>query len=236
MAVGSAIARAHYKGRDFDGSTMYATRGADLTGIADGKEGTFCAAVRVDGGDGARRTIFGTYNGTTTGFQVEIQANNTFLVFGETSVPAAVLNISSTTAYTASPRILLLLSSWKLDTAGARHLYVNDVSDLTVTTFTDGTIDYTKGQASVGGLQGGLLPFNGCIYAIGFHTVYHDLSNLAVRRRFITAMGKPAKAGGDGSRAFLTRPLLWMPDGKTNYGTGGAFTEAAATTVANSAP
>lgn len=224
---------------DFDGTNDYSNRGANLTGISDGKEGTLSVWVRVDGGNGTRRTIFGTYNGASFGtFQVELQANNTFLVYAETPpVLSVALNISSTTAYTAGTIWRHLLASWKLDTAGARHLYINDVSDLTVTTFNNATIDYTSGATAIGALPlDGTLKFNGCIAEMWFSPTYIDLSIEANRRKFINADRKPVDLGDSGQNPTGNIPILFTKNFATNLGTGGNFTITGSLDAASTSP
>ena len=242
--VAAATAGSAYRGispfaYDYDGTNDYATRGADLTGMADGKQGTLSVWVRIDGGDGANRLVIG--NGATAAanrFALLLTTANVFQVSAGTAAGAGLLDIRSS-AYTAGATWLHVLASWKLDTVGARHIYVTDVSDLAVTTFTDGTIDYTLSDWGVGALPDASLKWNGCISELFFHPVYIDLSVEANRRKFITAAGKPAFLGANGSTPLGVQPLLYSPTGDpsaSQLGSGGLFSLTGALGVASTSP
>lgn len=214
---------------DFDGTADYMLRGAGLTGAADSKSGIVSAWVRIDGGDGgARRAIENTGNA----FLFVINASNNLGVSAENAAGASILNISSTTAYTAGATWLHFLASWDLATS-AEHLYVNDVSDLTVTTSTDDTIDYTVADWGIGSLGLTGASWNGCMAELYFAPgQFLDFSIVSNRRKFISSSGKPVYLGADGSSPTGTAPIIYqrVADGAavatfaTNLGGGGDFT------------
>lgn len=245
IAGASAGAKNWYTGvapyaYDYDGTNDYATRGADLTGIADGKQGTFSAWIRIDGGNGATRVIAGNGGNLTEPnerrFLAYLETDNKVYFFAAKADNTTLLFINSS-AHTAGAAWLHVLASWNLAT-GDTHLYVNDVDENVETAAVNDTIDYTTGQFSVGAFSSGASKFNGCISELFFHTTYIDLSVAANRRKFITAGGKPQYLGVDGSAPLGVQPLLYAPTGdpSNNKGSGGNFTVTGALDAASTAP
>ena len=195
-------ARPKLLGADFNGSSHFLTRGANLTGIANGKQGTFSCWFRLDGSNGALIYFLKTNSG---GNQFEVRRNvaNTITVKGETG-----LEIATTATFTAAATWYHLLASWDVATAGARHLYISDVSDLNVVTFSDSTISYEK-DIAIGATVAGANFFHGCMAELFFHTSYIDLSVTANRRKFITSNGRPADMGPHATRPFGIKPIMY---------------------------
>ena len=79
----------------FDGANDYLTRGADLTGIADGTAGLFSAWVRLDDADAVLQTLLANLLSTAR-FNVTRTAANKFRFFARTSVPATMLDQATT--------------------------------------------------------------------------------------------------------------------------------------------
>lgn len=226
---------------DFDASTMWFTRG-DYVGSVDSKSGIFSAWVRLDGGNAADLRLLDSF---TSFFTVHRTTGNKFRVFGANAATTTILDISTTASYTAAATWLHVLSSWDLATAGARHIYINDVADLTVTTFTNDTIDYTRPLQALGGTTGGGLLFNGCITELYFaQGQYLDFSVSTNRRKFISSTLKPVSLGSDGSLPTGTAPTVYqhLADGAaasgfgTNLGTGGAWTVNGTLVTCSSSP
>lgn len=228
---------------DFDGTNDYMARGADLTGMADGKTGIVSFWYRVDGGDGSNRFILGNYNNA---FAVFHDTSNKLSVFGVNSAVTTILDIDSTTAYTASGTWLHVLVSWDLANTTA-HLYINDSSDLTSNTLTDDTIDYTTATPNwwVGAGSAASFKMNACIAELYFApNQYLDFSLEANRRKFISADGKPVHLGTDGSLPTGTAPIVYqhLDDGEavanfaTNAGTGGDFSITGTLDTASTSP
>lgn len=221
---------------DFDGSNDYMRRGAGLTGAADSKSGTFSAWIRLDGGDGSGLRILSantTLAGATSSVVIARPAGNRFQFICRNSSGGDLLEMVTAATYTAGASFLHVLASWKLDTALARHIYVNDADDTgTVSDFTDGTIDYTVADWAIGAIANGNSKFNGCLAELWFAPgVYLDLSVEANRRKFISDDGKAVFLGTDGSLPTGTAPLVYthLDDGEavanfaTNRGSGGDF-------------
>lgn len=224
---------------DYDGTNDYQLRGGDLTGIADGKAGTFSAWVRIDGGDGATRRIIANA-ATTPRFHATLTSTNKISILARTSADTTIFNKITTPTYLAGASWLHILSSWNL-AATVSHLYISDAAPaLDTDTNTDGTIDYTQGNFAIGADTAGAAKFNGCLSELFFHNTYIDLSVTANRRKFISDQGKPVNLGADGSRPLGVQPLLYAPTGDAsgtgNKGSGGAFTTTGSLDACSSAP
>lgn len=213
-------------GVDFDGTNDHFERLSDLTGIADGAQGIFSCWFRLDGGNGVDQRFIWSFNQTNI---TRTSANVINVDFRGTGQ----VTMSTTGTHTASGTWKHLLTSWDTNTAGARHIYVSDVADTSVATFTAGNLDYTRGEFWVGGNSGGgANRFNGCLAEVFFHTSWLDISVEANRRKFITAAGRPEYLGKLGERPLGVQPLVYMSrrlgapvtSFNTNLGTGGALT------------
>ena len=210
---------------DFDGTNDYLTRGAGLTGAADGKVGLFSCWVRLDGGDAAHRYILqsaGSY------YVVSRHSNNKLQLFARNSTSTTILHQFSVGTYTTSTTWLNLLISWDLGNSKA-DIYVNDVSvGDTPIALTDNDIDYTRTDWAVGSQTTGASFFNGALAELYFALEYLDISVESNRRKFITAALKPEDLGSDGSTPTGTAPIIYMKFAPgataTNSGTGRNFT------------
>lgn len=219
---------------DFDAATDYMTRGADLTGAADGKTGTVMFWFRLDGGDGTDMTIFTnatTVGGTTSRWRVRKRPGNEIDILGLNAAGTTILDIQTSATYTAGATWRQFLASWNLATATA-HLYVNDVDVLTSTTLTDDTIDYTVADWAIGGQASGGTLFNGCLAEVYLALEYIDLSVATNRAKFISTTDRPVSIGLTGLFPTGTAAIVYqhLDDGEavanfaTNAGTGGNFT------------
>lgn len=225
---------------DYDAATTWQDRGTDLTGIADGKQGTISAWIRIDGGNGLERHIFGGDGGflEVDHFNLTQTVGNMFKVTASNTGGSVILGMSTDSTYTAGATWIHLLASWNLAT-GASHFYVQDVDHRNPGgPLTDDNIDYTQGQFVVGSSSAGSVGngFNGCLCEVFFHTAYIDLSVTANRRKFIDASGVAVSFGANGSVPLGVQPLLYLKDGKTNLGSGGALTQHGTIASCSSAP
>lgn len=227
---------------DFDGAGDFMSRGADLTGGADGKAGTFSCWVRLDGGNGLD---MGLLENNTDRLLIYRDLSNKFHVQGVSAASAIILKLISSTSYTSAATWLHLLASWDL-AAAAGHLYVTDVSDLAAgSTLTNATIDYSGTNWSVG-LDGAFTAgqLDACLAEMWFTQSYIDLSVTANRRKFISATGKPVFLGSDGSLPTGSAPLIYfhLDDGEAvenfavNRGGGGNFTISGTLDTATTSP
>lgn len=228
---------------DFDGANDWMARGADLTGAVDSKLGVFSAWIRIDGDDGATRGIL---NNTTLGVNIAKEADQRIRFLARNSGGSVIMNFSTASAiYGAGSTWWHILASWDL-AAGVKHLYMNDVSDITVATFTNDTIDYTTGDWAVGATNvTGFLRWNGCIAEMYFKMgAYLDFSVVANRRRFIASNLRPSVLGAAGTLPGLGKPEIYLHlrDGEApanfgiNRGGGGNFTISGTLDTASTSP
>ena len=231
---------------DFDGTNDYMLRGAELTGMADSKSGIASVWFRLDGGDSSDLYALGNLTSEApNGFGVSRQNTNKFAVWGVNAAGTKILHLRTINTYTTGNTWRHVLASWDLATAGARHLYINDVSNLDVITFINDTLDYTKGEFSCGSNAAGANKMNGALAEVYFAPgQYLDFSVEANRRKFISASGKPVNLGTDGSTPTGVAPIVYfyLGDGDTvanfatNRGTGGNFTITGTLDAASSSP
>jgi hypothetical protein len=220
---------------DFDGTNDYMTRGASLSGVADSKSGILSAWVRLDGGNGVTGFIFNApiaIGDLVNRFELQRNNNNNFfLVGGRNAAGTQILKLESSGGYVAGATWRHVLASWDLATA-AGHLYINDVSDITSSTLTNDTIDYTVADFVIGARGDGASKLNGCLAELYFAPgQYLDFSVAANRRKFISAIGKPVPLGTTGVLPTGTAPLVYqhldnleaVTFFRINRGTGGNF-------------
>lgn len=230
-------------GVNFDGSTTYLTRGGALTGAADNKTATVSVWVRAaSGGDGTNRSVFGADDGSQE-FRVQLDSNNRFIVNADNSAGTEVFDARTSNGSLHSAfGWRHCICSFDLAT-GAKHIYLDDVSDYNQFTFTDDeTVDWTLTSWAVGaddsGSPGALM--NGDVADLWVDNSYIDLSVAANRRKFIDGNGKPVDLGSDGSSPTGVAPLVFLSgetaSWHTNKGTGGGFSETGSLTDASSGP
>ena len=198
---------------DFDGTNDFMTTGSGLTGATDVKVGTVMFWFRIDGGDNADMTIFQaatTVGGATSRWRVRRTSANIIDIIGSNAAGTTILDIETSTTYTTSATWFQFLASWNLATAAA-HLYINNVDDLTSTTLTDDSIDYTVADWAIGAQASGGTKFNGCLSEVYLALEYVDLSSSANRAKFIaTTINKPMYLGADGSVPTGTAALVYQ--------------------------
>lgn len=209
---------------DYDGSADFLSRGADLTGAADGKKGIFSCWFRIDGGDGSTRVFLGN---TTNRLRVVFRNTNVVRAIGTDTVASTKLRMDSDTALLAGTTFHHVLCSWDLATT-VSHAYLNDVEDQAAgAILLDANIEYTRPDWAIAALQDGTSLFNGALSEFYFSLEFLDFSIEANRRKFISAAGKPVLLGSDGSGPTGTAAIIYAPDGNAvvNQGTGGNFTK-----------
>lgn len=212
----------------FDGTNDYLTRGASLTGIADGKTGSFSFWVKMGADGSSVHGIFSTYNGTN-GLEIYRYTSGQLYVYAKDTGGTDRLNMrTGSNTVTVAAGWVHVCGSFNLATA-TTHLYVNGVSSKTVTTASDGTVPYATGVAYVGSLQGTVQKATATLAEVWFDTTFIDFSVEANRLKFRTVTGHPVNLAADGTPAGLTQPVLYLhnqvPSFETNLGTGGGMTE-----------
>lgn len=218
---------------NFDGTNDYLTRGADLGGNVNGKQGIISFWIRLDGGDGVAISIIQATSGR---IQCARQADNTIQFLAQNTAPATILAISTVNAYVSGSGFHHVLASWDMAVAGSGSIYVDDVKDYAETTFTDDTIDYTQANHSVGASVAGVDKINACLADVYVnYAEYLDFDIVANRRKFIDATLKAVDLGSDGSTPTGTAPIAFFSGATatwhTNDGSGGGYTENGALTT-----
>ena len=227
----------------FDGSTDYLTRGADLTGNADSKEGTISVWLKF-GQDGADEYVF-MADSASTRIQMRhsVAADDKIRIYGQTTAPAETLQIDNGATLQIADGWTHVLASWDLANAKT-YIYINDVAAINVTTANDNEIDYTRGNFAIGGTDGGATLFLGDMADFFWHNDYIDISSTTNRRKFITGSGKPADLGPQGEAPFGSAPLVYLrvkagaavTTFLTNLGSGGNFTDNGSIALASTSP
>lgn len=213
---------------DFDGSSGYLNRGADLSSNADSSQGILSVWARLDGGDGSQLQII-----WSTGSTVNIHRSSANKFSINVTNGTGVLAFTSTNTYTSGSSWIHLLASWDTNFgAGSKvsHMYVNGSSDKTGVTDSGiaFNIDYTVANYQVAA-QSGSTFFNGCLAEVYFAPgQFLDFSNANNRLKFRSALGKPVFLGMDGSLPTGTAPKIFLrypaSSFEINGGSGGNFT------------
>ena len=224
---------------DFDGTSDFLTRGAELTGVVDGKKGILSVWLRIDGGDGVVQRYVSTAGND---WKVSKSSSNKFELKALNAASATILQVKSTAAFTASSAWINILYAWDLSVPVA-HLFIDDVDDEAAgSTETDDNIDYLgTGNWAVAALTGGGSKVNGCVAELYFNsTEFLDISIESNRRKFIDASGKPVDLGSDGSTPTGTSPIVYLNGDSTNFetnqGTGGNFSVTGSLTDCSTSP
>lgn len=247
QALMAVVAAATYTANavDFDGTNDYLKKLTDFTGNADSKTGIFSAWARFDAGDS---TTLEMLNNLTNPVNIFRNSANKFNFNFTSTAGASSFIYKSVASYTAGATWYNVLSSWDTNhAAGAKvaQLYINDVSDCTVTLDADAAFDIAYASTTwslatnVNSL--GTSNFNGCLSEIYFAPgQYLDFSSSSNRRKFISATGKPVNLGTDGSTPTGTAPILYLKNAfgtvGTNSGTGGNMTIIGAPAACSTSP
>ena len=213
----------------FDGTNDYLSRGADLTGNVDTKKVTLffvgkpaaLPAILYDIG----------FNMTSGGIGTRFLFNNVgkFAFVATNAAGGTILDIVATTGVSAGAWATCALSA-DLATAGARHMYINSASNLSVVTFTNDTMDNTRANYHVGSDVNGNQKFNGdiAVFYLNFGA-YIDLSVESNLRKFVTADNRLVWLGANGEIPTGSAPIVYLSNDlgtfPPNRGTGGGFTE-----------
>ncbi len=215
-------------GVNFDGANDYLTRGADLTGAADSK--------LWSGSVWFKRAATGSmalYAGTSDRPFIQFRGSggdHTIQITARSAGGSAILNIESSAITDTTSWHHIMWAVDMADEATKSHLYVDGVSDLTVNTYTDDTIDFSRTGHTIGAKANAGSKYDGCLadFWLAF-AQYIDLSVAANREKFRSAAGSPVNLGGDGSNPTGTAAIMFFSGAtaawETNKGTGGGFTE-----------
>ncbi len=207
----------------FNGSS-YETRGAELTGNADGQAGTlsFWAKASADG------HIFGN---SAIRFRVEIVSSRV-KIWGFKSDDTEILRLQTGSDADWSTWHHLA-ACWDLNSSGTEKVFVDGVDQTFDVTSTEGqTIDYASGDFRIGTRGDTFGGFTGSLCELWFALTYLDISNSTNLQKFRTVGGHPENLGTTGQTPTGTTPIIYMhnqpggsPNWFTNVGSGGGFTE-----------
>lgn len=221
----------------FDESNDYLTRGAALTGEADGKTGLFSVWVKFDSSASAIEEFVRIKGGT---FTIQRTGTGEIRIRAFNSTPTEILLADTTATFDDTDGWIHILIAWDLSTTTVQ-MYINDSSDISVSTATNDDIDLTNTDWGIGGRDTGieLLGADVADFYLNLAETL-DISSEANRRKFIDASGKPVDLGSDGSTPTGTAPIIYLHGATdtwhTNDGSGGGFTENGELTTAGSSP
>jgi len=214
----------------FDGSADYLSR-TSLTGIADGKQGTFSCSFKTNTfgnlpfisfvQSGNQRFVIRTSNGGSFGYLTIIAQNSSgtnVLQMQDPSVIRFTLN-----------KMHSLQVSFDLTDSNKRHIFVDGVEQtgLTYAAYTNDNIDYVVSNGyAVGATPIPNFYYPGEISDLYFDTSYMDLTSS--NPFYDTETDKPKYLGASGELPTGSAPLIYLPlyanDAGNNLGTGGDFT------------
>lgn len=236
---------------DFDGTNDGLTRLSNFTGAANSKQGILSFWHKGDVNPTVQHSLLASRFSDTTaciecswvnGPSFGFAAGQYYLVSinADPSNPAFGMH---TAASFTSGTWRHVLCSWDL-LAGTRHLYITDVSSLTLDFSANISVTYADVADWNAGTNAGSVRMDG-----GFAEFYFapgqflDFSVQGNRRKFITAGGKPANLGATGVTPTGSAPLIYLhlDDGETannfatnRVGSGNFTVEGALTTYATS--
>jgi len=210
----------------FSGST-YLERGADLTGVANGKAGlvSFWTKFASDSDD-VEQTLY-----ASTGEYLHIRrtSGNKWRISGKNAAGAVILDMTSASEWTADSGWHHVLIAWDLAT-GAGRLRINGVDDRAAApTLTNDTLDYTRVNHHLGVKSDATLKLNADIAQLYVNLAATlDISTAANQAKFRSASGWPVQLGTSGATPTGAAPAILLngdQDGfGTNAGTAGNFT------------
>ncbi len=222
------------------GINGWMARGGGLTGAADGKKGIFSCWFKWGDNIFPQWMYFINGHSSTNVERLIIRWTNPgglFQIYGYNSAATLIMQFFSPVGlpFNADNTVWHhLLVSWDLTTAGNRHLYLDNVLDLTQSVFLTGNdIDYTTDEWVVGQfLDSDANPFNrnfnGCLAQMYLNLgEYLDFSIAANREKFITSDNFPIDLGSDASGPTGTQPIVYLQNAlathELNDGSGGDF-------------
>ena len=192
--------------------TPYITRGADLTGIADGNTGLISAWVKF-GSDGSSEYLWGA---TTDNNEIQVyrRSDNTLWVNIQDTGNNGDLFLKTSETITVASGWTHLLISWDVS-AGYSDIYINDSqSSLSLDTTTSGGLDYTHSNhnffASDSGDSSEVFNGEAADFWLTVNQTRFELTTESNRRKFINRYGYAVDLGSDGSTPTGTAPLVFF--------------------------
>lgn len=222
----------------FDGTNDYLSRGAVMTGAADGPQGIFSMWVNVTSLAAANFPLSVRYGGGAL-FSFRTDATT-----GKVRIILSNIAGTSTYTYVSSVAVSLgvwtnILASWDMNAgAGSKtmKLMLNGVQD-TGATITDADLAFNVAYGALSdgwnvASQASFPAYTGCMAEFYFNTVtYMDVTQASNLAKFYSA-GKPVNLGTVGATPTGTQPLVLdhiaaaasATGFGTNLGSGGGWT------------
>ena len=219
-------------GTDFDGSTEYVSHTSN-TGWANSKLATGSFWIKR-GRTGVTERIISVQRDAGLAFAVQLNTSNQMVFHGRSQVVGgtndAIFATMTTTITDTNWHHVLF--SFDLANSSNRHIYLDDsAASVTWSTYDNETIVFATDGANAmnnyayaARLNQADVKFQGVLSEIWFNpTTYIDFSITANRRKFRTAGGLPAYLGATGNIPTGTAPIDYLPNGRTQAGTGTAY-------------
>jgi hypothetical protein len=201
-------------------------RTSTLTGASNGKQFTFVCAYKPDAiGSGGSKYLL--YHGD--GVTIDAYNFNQIGMSGyDTSGGRQLHAYATNNTNIRAGEWTYILMSFDMSDTSKRHFYYWDdsetdwVENLTVSTYSDSTLDFTNATTQIG--QGDMT-----LGHVWFSTEYVDFSQESNRNKFFDQLRYPKDLASDGSTPTGNQPLIYMKFDDTsalgtNSGTGGNFT------------
>lgn len=213
----------------FDGSADYLSRSSSLSGSTASK--TLSGSVNLKFNSGVTNTpvidITDSSNVNGNGRMYFRVLNGELNVFGSNASGTTILSISTSGAGLVSNKFYNISFSVNLANAAQRFLAIDGVNQsLSVTTYTDDSVDIASNRQSVGGFAAGSSLWGGEMSDLYLDDSYIDLSS--DNPFYDTETNKPKYLGESGELPTGSSPLVYLPlqanDAGNNLGTGGDFT------------
>ena len=218
----------------FDGTNDHLNRGANLTGVSDGKLGVISFWYHSDDDGSPRQTIIDASSGAGVILRLEKLTGDLLEIdIFDRSGPTTLLALTTLTTVKVEDGWSHFLISWDFNAASSRaQLFVNDVDDGDIVSGpTDANADYSNAtEWTVGARTDTTNKLNGCISQFYFNLGLDlDISVEANRRLFINANLTPVDLRSDGSNPTGAAPIVYLGKIAANFhlngGTGGDFTQ-----------
>ncbi len=221
-------------------ATTTMERVAALSGVTDSK--TIMLSFWFRAAAGTDSNTIRLFHSTNVGILLDrLGTSGLMRVICQNAASSNILFINTTATFLAGQGWKHILISGNLATA-TLQMYVEDVSDITITTNINDTIPWATGQSNYtipdSGLPG---PFDIADFWFDPNQTPLDLTVTANRRKFISAGLAPVDLGATGATPTGTSPAVFFSgvaaSWNTNKGTGGGFTiTAGSITSASSNP
>ncbi len=206
----------------FDGTDRIQTS-ADLTGATDGKVGTVSIWFQRTR-TATEEHLFAFAGAGGASFSLYIGSGGEVIVDGLNAASTTVLRLR-TLGTVDDLNVHHVAMSWNLGVFASWKVYLDGVSSVNPSLYTDDTIDYTPGWATIGSRGDSFVKFAGKIGDPYFAKEFLDLDTEI--DKFIDGSGNPVDLGADGSNPTGNPALVFLPNPfgtfGTNAGTGGNY-------------